>query len=152
MKTEIPKSPNGNKNSSNNIFSIDSFHSDYFDNINDIISKSPNKDENCKNQANSPLLLENIILILEKLTMTFKDEEKLLTTILKEIYIKINLIIKKYIFDLKKKSDLNNNDINKYKEKKTLMIISWIILMMKMIKIMILISIQKWHIYSKLNH
>ena len=86
MKTEInknPKSPKANINSSNNIFSIDSFNSDYYDNINDIISKSPNKDENNKNQQNSPLLLENIILILEKLTMTFKDDEKLLSTILK---------------------------------------------------------------------
>ena len=117
MKTEItkyPKSPNENKNSSNNIFSIDSFHSDNFDYFNDIISKSPNKDENSKNQINSSLLLENIILILEKLVMTFKDEEKLLSTMLKEIYITINLIIKEYILDLKRKFDLNNNDINKF--------------------------------------
>ena len=115
MKTEInkyPKSPNENKNSSNNIFSIDSFHSDYFDNINEIISKSPNKNENSKNQENFSMLLENIIIILEKLTMTFKDEEKLLSIILKEIYVTINLIIKEYIFDLKKKIDLNNNGIN----------------------------------------
>ena len=46
--------------------------------------------------------------------MTFKDEEKLLSTMLKEIYITINLIIKEYILDLKKKFDLNNNDINKF--------------------------------------
>ena len=121
MKTEIskyPKSPNANKNSSNNIFSIDSFHSDYFDNINDIISKSQNKDENSKNQATSPMLLENIIIILEKLTMTFKDEEKLLSNILKEIYITINLIIKEYILDLKKKFDLNTEDVNKYQNLK----------------------------------
>jgi len=121
MKTEInknPKSPKANINSSNNIFSIDSFNSDYYDNINDIISKSPNKDENNKNQQNSPLLLENIILILEKLTMTFKDDEKLLSTILKEIYMTINLIIREYILDLKKKFDLNTDDINKYQNLK----------------------------------
>ena len=99
-----------NKNHSNNImntepiesYSIDNFYKKIFQTY-----KEEEKDINNKSN-NFYILLQNIIIILEKLVITFKDEKKLLYNILKEINTSINLLIKEFIPDFNKKIDISN--------------------------------------------
>jgi len=111
METPIKKDHHTrNKNHSNNVmntepidlYSIDNFYKMIFQTYN-----GEEKDINNKNN-NYWLLLQNIIIILEKLTITFKDEKELLYNILKEVHTSINLLIKEYIPDYNKKLDINN--------------------------------------------
>ena len=99
-----------NKNHSNNLmntepiesYSIDNFYKKIFQTY-----KEEEKDINNKSN-NFYILLQNIIIILEKLVITFKDEKKLLYNILKEINTSINLLIKEFIPDFNKKIDISN--------------------------------------------
>ena len=111
METPIKKDHHTrNKNHSNNVmntepidlYSIDNFYKMIFQTYN-----GEEKDINNKNN-NYWLLLQNIIIILEKLTITFKDEKELLYNILKEVHTSINLLIKEFIPDYHKKLDINN--------------------------------------------
>ena len=121
MKPEIkttpnPKTPNKtlfseNQNSSNNILNIPT-ESDNYENFNNLILKSLKVEDENNFQENSSLLLENIITILENLSMALNDEKKLLYNILKEINTVINLIIDEFSSNSKKKIILNNNNTN----------------------------------------
>ena len=67
-------------------------------------------------QENSSILLENIFSILEKLSTNFKDDQKLLFKMLKEINISINLIINEFSSYSKRKIDIDDfeNDVNNF--------------------------------------
>lgn len=116
METKTMETPNKkdhhtrNKNHSNNIMNTEPIESYSIDNFYKMVFqtyKEEEKDFNNKNH-NYYLLLQNIIQILEKLVITFKDEKKLLYNILKEVYISIYLLIMEFIPDFNKKIDLSN--------------------------------------------
>ena len=113
MKTEVnktPKTPNNrNKNNQNKRTSKNSISSDHNDNFNDVM-KSYSKTEYNDYQKNSSVLFENIYTCLEKLSLIFKDDKKLLIHILKEIYNAINLIIKEFIAYSNKGININDGD------------------------------------------
>ena len=89
----------------------DSYGSDYFQNNNNSIIKFENEEN--EYTENSSLLLENIINILEKLSINCKDQQKSLYKILKEINNAINLLINEFMPESKKKFNINElNDNN----------------------------------------
>ena len=88
----------------------DSIDSKYFENPNNELIKLSDEEEMNDYQENSKLLLENIRAILEKLSTNFKNDQKFLFNILKEINTVINLIINEFINDSKKKNISNSNE------------------------------------------
>ena len=99
-----------NKNHSNNIMNTEPIESYSIDNFYKMIFQAYKEEEkDINNKSNNfYILLQNIIIILEKLVITFKDEKKLLYNILKEINTSINLLIKEFIPDFNKKIDISN--------------------------------------------
>ena len=93
----------------------DSINSDLFENQ-DKEKLNFSEEEDNDYQENSSILLENIYSILEKLSTNFKNDQKLLFKILKEINISINLIINEFSSFSKKKIDMNDdeNDVNNF--------------------------------------
>ena len=114
---DIPKSPTKteeiikNKNIPKDILNEeDSYCSDYFQNNNNSIIKFENEEN--EYTENSSLLLENIINILEKLSINCKDQQKSLYKILKEINNAINLLIIEFMPESKKKININEPNAN----------------------------------------
>ena len=114
---DIPKSPTKteeiikNKNIPKDILNEeDSYCSDYFQNNNNSIIKFENEEN--EYTENSSLLLENIINILEKLSINCKDQQKSLYKILKEINNAINLLIIEFMPESKKKFNINEPNAN----------------------------------------
>ena len=64
-------------------------------------------------QENSSSLLENIVTILEQLSTFYKKDQKLLFTILKEINLAINLLIKEF-FSTSEKMNSKENEANHF--------------------------------------
>ena len=93
----------------------DSINSDLFENQ-DKEKLNFSEEEDNDYQENSSILLENIYSILEKLSTNFKNDQKLLFKILKEINISINLIINEFSSFSKKKTDIDDeeNDVNHF--------------------------------------
>ena len=111
METPIKKDHHTrNKNHSNNVMNTEPIDFYTIDNFYKMIFQTYNGEEKDINNKNNNywLLLQNIIIILEKLTITFKDEKELLYNILKEVHTSINLLIKEFIPDYHKKLDINN--------------------------------------------
>ena len=106
------KNENISKSESNEEDSIDS---EYFENHNEALKLSEDDEEEEKEfQENSASILENIINNLEKLSKNYKNDQKLLFNILKEINIVINLLINEFTFEKNQKVDSNQNDINNF--------------------------------------
>jgi len=96
-----------NKNIFNNSIKTDDIEKNKFIELKNLLLKTSNEEkENNNYQENSSLLLENIIAILEKLSLTLKGGKKLYD-ILKEIYTTINLLIKEFKCDLKNTPKVN---------------------------------------------
>ena len=93
----------------------DSINSDLFENQ-DKEKLNFSEEEDNDYQENLSILLENIYSILEKLSTNFKNDQKLLFKILKEINISINLIINEFSSFSKKKTDIDDeeNDVNHF--------------------------------------
>ena len=90
----------------------DSLGSDYDENNNNSYTRYENEEEN-EYTTNSSILLEKIINILEKISFKYKDQQKSLFNILKEIYNAIELLINDFIPGDSKKTDVEEaNDNN----------------------------------------
>ena len=91
-----------NKNICNNNIKTDYTEKNKFVGLSNLLFKTSNEEKDNDNyQEKSSLLLESIMAILEKLSLTLKGGKKLFD-LLKEIYTTINLLIKEF------KCDLNN--------------------------------------------
>ena len=123
MKEE-PKSPKipkiiNNKKNEKSIKSYsseeDSIDSEYFENPKHILKLSDEDEEEEKDiQENPASILENIINNLEKLSNNYKDDQKFLFNILKEINIVINLLISEFTSESNPKTDSNENNVNNF--------------------------------------
>ena len=95
MNNEMENSPNKKNANILELNDEDSINSDLFENQ-DKEKLNYSEEEDNDYQENSSILLENIYSILEKLSTNFKNDQKLLFKILKEINISINLIINEF--------------------------------------------------------
>jgi len=96
-----------NKNNFNNNIKTDNIENNNFVELKNLLLRTSNEEkENDNYQEKSSLLLENIMAILEKISLTLKGEKKLFD-ILKEIYTTINLLIKEFKCDLNNAAKIN---------------------------------------------
>jgi hypothetical protein len=107
-KNDLIKNSNYLKESINE---DDSLGSEYYENDNNSYTRFENEEEN-EFTTNSSLLLEKIINILEKLSLKYKDQQKTLYNILKEIYNAIEFLINDFTSEPKKIESEGTNDNN----------------------------------------